>query len=95
MFSASDLKNLDKNQLLNLIGLETRRESTEWVVPTLGAFTAGLLLGAGVALLLAPKTGTELREDLAGRFQAGATDLQSRTASAASALRSDTNPRST
>jgi gas vesicle protein len=32
------------------------------------AFAAGLLLGAGVALLLAPKTGAEMRRGLARRL---------------------------
>jgi hypothetical protein len=32
------------------------------------AFAAGFLIGAGVALLLAPKTGAEMRLALARRF---------------------------
>jgi hypothetical protein len=66
-----DLKKLDKDDLLNLIGLETRKETTDYLLPALGAFTVGVLLGVGVGLMLAPKPGNELRSDLRNRFQAG------------------------
>jgi hypothetical protein len=71
MFGVSDLKKLDKDELLNLIGLETRKETTDYLLPALGAFTVGVLLGVGVGLMLAPKPGNELRSDLRNRFQAG------------------------
>lgn len=38
----------------------------------LGAFGAGLALGAGLGLLLAPKSGAELRAALVSRFRRGA-----------------------
>ena len=74
MFSTRDLKDLkkmDKDDLLNLIGLETRKETTDYLLPALGAFTVGVLLGVGVGLMLAPKPGNELRNDLRNRFQSG------------------------
>jgi hypothetical protein len=64
-----DLKKLDKDDLLNLIGLETRKDATDYLLPTLGAFTVGVLLGVGVGLMLAPKPGNELRSDLRNRLQ--------------------------
>jgi hypothetical protein len=70
-----DLKKLDKDELLNLIGLETRRDTTEHLLPVLGAFTVGVLLGVGVGLMLAPKPGNELRSDLRNRFQSGQESL--------------------
>ncbi|PTL77999.1 YtxH domain-containing protein [Vitiosangium sp. GDMCC 1.1324] len=69
MFSASDLKKMDKDDLLNLLGLETRKGPTDWLLPTLGAFSVGLLVGAGLGLLMAPKPGAELRDDLRNRLQ--------------------------
>jgi gas vesicle protein len=51
----------------------------------LGAFMAGFLLGAGVALLLAPQSGEETREmlrersiELKGRAEQTATDFRSK-----------------
>ena len=71
MFAVNDLKKLDKDDLLNLIGLETRRDATDYLLPALGAFTVGVLLGVGVGLMLAPKPGNELRHDLRNRIQGG------------------------
>jgi len=74
MFSTRDLKDLkkmDKDDLLNLIGLETRKDTTDYLLPALGAFTVGVLLGVGVGLMLAPKPGNELRSDLRNRLQGG------------------------
>ncbi|NTX61867.1 YtxH domain-containing protein [Myxococcus sp. CA051A] len=65
------LKKMDKDDLLNLIGLESRRSAAEDVLPVLGAFAAGILVGAGLGLLLAPKAGNQLRDDLKQRLQSG------------------------
>jgi len=61
-----DLRHLDKEELLGLLGLETRRSDTGAIVTALGV---GLLVGAGLALLLAPKPGRELREDIRDRLR--------------------------
>ncbi len=77
MFNAKDLKDLkkmDKDDLLNLIGLETRKGPTDWVLPTLGVFGLGLLVGAGIGLMMAPKPGNQLRSDLRNRLQGGQQD---------------------
>lgn len=65
------LRNMDKDDLLNLVGLESRRGAADWVVPTLTAFSVGVLVGAGIGLLLAPKAGSELRDDLRSRIGGG------------------------
>lgn len=80
MFGISDLKDLkklDKDDLLNLIGLETRKDTTDYLLPALGAFTVGVLLGVGVGLMLAPKPGNELRNDLRNRLQSAQDTLAS------------------
>jgi hypothetical protein len=64
------LQKLDKDALLGLLGLERRREPSEVLLPALGAFTVGVLVGAGLGLLLAPKPGTQLRGELGRRLKA-------------------------
>ncbi|GHG73611.1 YtxH domain-containing protein [Comamonas sp. JC664] len=67
----NNLKKLDKDDLLHLVGLETRRDTVDTLLPVVGAFAAGILVGAGLGLLLAPKPGNQLRDDLRQRLQSG------------------------
>ena len=64
-----DLRNVDKDDLLGLIGLETKPSTGSYLAGTLGTFGVGLLVGAGIALLLAPKPGAELREDIRDKLR--------------------------
>jgi hypothetical protein len=59
-----ELRNMDKDDVLGLLGLETKPSTGAYLAGTLGTFGLGLLVGAGIALLLAPKPGAELREDI-------------------------------
>jgi len=70
-----DLKNLDKEEILNMLGLETKSSTAGWVAGTLGTFGLGLLVGAGIALMLAPKPGRELRGDIRERLRRAPEDL--------------------
>jgi len=63
-----DIKDMDRDDLLGLLGLETKGSDTSALLKTLGTFGVGLLVGAGVALLLAPKAGRDLRQDLRTRL---------------------------
>ena len=65
----SDLSDLSKDDILSALGLASKRTASEQILGTLGIFGVGLLVGAGAALLLAPKTGQGLREDLGERFR--------------------------
>jgi len=47
------------------IGLQARPTPAADVFSTLGIFTSGVILGAGLALLLSPKPGREIRHDIA------------------------------
>jgi len=60
----NDLRNLDRDDVLKWLGLKRRSSAGAWLAGTLGLFAGGLLVGAGAALLMAPKPGRELREDL-------------------------------
>jgi hypothetical protein len=65
---ARRLKNMSisKDDILEALGLETH-SSVDWMGPAIIGFGVGALVGAAVALLVAPKAGTELREDLMNR----------------------------
>jgi YtxH-like protein len=52
-----------RNGMLRLVGLR-RRNMAGMAFASLGVLGLGMLAGAGVALLLAPRKGSELRADL-------------------------------
>jgi hypothetical protein len=64
-----DITNMEKDDVLGMLGLEARRSQSNRLLTTLGTFGIGLLVGAGVALLLAPKAGSALREDLRAKLR--------------------------
>ncbi len=70
MLSLKDLRNLDRDDLLDALGMQ-RKGSGDWVVPAVTALGVGLLVGAGLGLLLAPKPGSALRDDLRERLHGG------------------------
>lgn len=49
---------------LSALGLERQRSSVDFLMPALGFFGLGLVVGAGLGLMLAPKRGVELRGDV-------------------------------
>jgi hypothetical protein len=60
----TDITALKSDDLLAAIGLATRQTATARLLNFAGAFLAGALAGGAAALLLAPKSGRGLREDL-------------------------------
>jgi hypothetical protein len=64
----ANLKDMNREDLLGALGLSTRPTATGQLVETLATFGIGLLVGAGVALLLAPKPGRELRQEIRTRI---------------------------
>jgi gas vesicle protein len=66
-----DLKDMDKDDFLGLLGLQSKRSFTGELLGSLGTFGIGLLVGAGVALLLAPKPGRDLRHELRAKIHRG------------------------
>lgn len=72
--------------IIRALGLQQRRAAGPDMVPGLALFGAGLLVGAGLALLLAPTSGRELREEITER----ANELRERVGAAADELAADT-----
>jgi hypothetical protein len=64
-----ELRKLDKDDVLGMLGLETKTSTGAWLAGTLGTFGVGLLVGAGIALMLAPKAGVDLRQDLKDKLR--------------------------
>lgn len=66
------VRSIEPNDLLNRIGLERRRSTMDAVLPALGFFAAGAAIGAGLAVLFTPSTGSEVR----GKIAKAATDAK-------------------
>jgi hypothetical protein len=64
--------------LLHALGLHARRSQGSAIVSSVTLFGAGLLVGAGLALLFAPSSGRELREEI-GERAAGLRDRAAAT----------------
>ena len=60
---------LSPKELAKLIRLEPRRSQPESLLGSLALLGAGALIGAAVALFLAPKSGAELRHDVADQLR--------------------------
>jgi gas vesicle protein len=71
-----DIKDMTKEDILAAIGLAPKPSAGQWMAGTLSVFGLGLIVGAGAALLLTPRTGREMRGDLADRVKT----LRERTA---------------
>jgi hypothetical protein len=54
--------------LLDRLGLEHKRQTMDMLFPALGIFGAGLIIGAGLGVLFAPKRGEDLRGDIRHRM---------------------------
>lgn len=63
-----DIRHLGKDDILDALGLMSRPTTASWLLGALGFFAIGALCGAGAALLLAPKSGRDLRQDLGQRI---------------------------
>lgn len=65
------LGSLDREHLLEMLGLEQRRSIAARALPALALLGTGVVLGVGVGLMVAPRSGRELRHDLRSRVGKG------------------------
>ena len=84
----SDITDINED-ILSKVGLATRPSTAARVLGPLGFFGAGLLVGGVLALLLTPKTGRGLREDLSARFRRARNGVGSAASSPAEASRDE------
>jgi hypothetical protein len=54
-----------KEDIASVIGVEPRASTTGDMLTAFGIFGTGMILGAGLGLLFAPKAGSEIRHDIA------------------------------
>ena len=54
-----------KEDIASMVGLEARSSATGNMLTAFSIFGTGMILGAGLALLFAPKSGDEIRHDIA------------------------------
>ena len=71
----SSLKNVDRDDVLEYVGLQERTSAWSTALSTIGIFCVGAIVGAGLGLAFAPKAGTELRNELGERVRRKAGEL--------------------
>ncbi len=59
------VEGLSLNDALGVVGLERKPSSLSQFLPAIGLITVSAAVGAGIALLLAPSSGSKLRARLA------------------------------
>jgi hypothetical protein len=65
---------------LAAVGLQPRRSAGDYILPVIGIFGVGVLVGAGLGLMFAPKRGAELRGDIGRRVKSVGSRLRRRNA---------------
>jgi hypothetical protein len=69
------LQDIDRDDVLEALGLEERSSAWATTFGTLGIFALGCLVGAGIGLAFAPKSGEEFRSELGERMRRKADEL--------------------
>jgi len=70
------LQDIDRDDVLASLGLQQRRSALATTLGSLGIFVLGCLVGAGIGLAFAPKSGDELRSELGDKVRRKAQELQ-------------------
>lgn len=71
------VRDVGTDDILSALGLERRRGTLGYLVPAVGYFAAGLAIGAGVTLLIAPKSGRQMRRELGEKARHVGAQLES------------------
>jgi hypothetical protein len=65
----------DRDDLLRLLARRRSRMRSDDILSAVGLLGTGLLIGAGLALLFAPKSGRELRKQMSDRMEEARSSL--------------------
>ena len=57
------------DSVIDRLGLEAKRDSSDFILPAISLFSAGIVVGAALGVLFAPKRGEEVRGDLRERLE--------------------------
>jgi gas vesicle protein len=71
-----NLTNLSRKDVLNSLGLAPK--PTDYLLPAIGIFAAGALVGATTALMFAPKSGAKLRRQIRDEMKSKFEELEER-----------------
>ena len=85
----SDVQDLTKEDILARLGLATRLSTSQRAFGVVAAFGVGILVGAGAALMMTPKSGAGLREDLGQRIRSFREEVMNATRNVPSLAESD------
>ncbi len=69
------LQDFDKDTVLEAMGLQERPSPWMTALGTVGIFALGCLVGAGIGLAFAPKSGEEFRTELGERMRRKADEM--------------------
>jgi hypothetical protein len=70
------LQDIDRDDVLEAIGLQERDSFWGTAFGTIGIFALGCLVGAGIGLAFAPKAGNEFRNELGEKIRRKADELK-------------------
>jgi hypothetical protein len=70
------LQDIDRDDVLDFVGLQERRSVWTTTFGSIGIFALGCLVGAGIGLAFAPKAGNELRTDIGEKVRKKAQEMQ-------------------
>jgi len=85
------VEGLSLNDALGVVGLERKPSSLSQLLPAIGLITVSAAVGAGIALLLAPSSGSKLR----ARLSDGIGDAKHRLSDSINRLETTRNQRHT